>query len=297
MPLKRGSSVALVTPMKPNGDLDLPCLEKLLEWHIESGTDNLCILGTTGESNTLSMKEREQVLTTAVKICKGKMPIMAGCGTIDPAHVKEMTMQAMDLGCDANLVVTPYYVKPPQRAMIKHFETVADHGLPVVLYNVPGRTSVNLEDESTVILAQHDNIVALKDATGFLSRLTGLREQLAEANTELLIYSGDDGTSKDFALGGGDGCISVTANVAPTKMKQLMQACFNGDDVLAKELDDSLLGLHTKLFVEANPIPVKWAVNQLGRIPSDMCRPPLDALDPIWYAEMEQAMNQAGILE
>ena len=242
------------------------------------------------------MKERERVLTTAVRVCKGKMPIMAGCGTIDPTHVKEMTLQAIDLGCDANLVVTPYYVKPPQRALIKHFQTTADYGLPLVVYNVPGRTGVNLEDASMAILAQHDNIVALKDATGDLSRLASLRQELTKVNAELLLYSGDDGTSKDFVLGGGDGCISVTANVAPTKMSQMMQACLQGDASLATQIDDSLVGLHSKLFVEANPIPVKWAVNKLGRIPSDMCRPPLDALDPVWHAEVEQAMNQAGVL-
>ena len=298
--MRRGSSVALVTPMKPTGDLDLPALEKLLEWHIESGTDNLCILGTTGEANTLTKQEREAVLTTAVRVCKGKIPILAGCGTIDPVHVKEMTLQARDLGCDASLVVTPYYVKPPQRGLIKHFIDAASWGLPVVAYNVPGRTGVNLADESMALLAQHEHIVGLKDATGDLSRLTNLRNLLSqnpEGSRDLLIYSGDDGTSMDFAVMGGDGCISVTANIAPAEMHKMMEAAFAGDADLAAAINDPIKGLHQDLFVEANPIPVKWAVARQGRIPSAMCRPPLDALDEKYHAGMEKLMREAGLLD
>lgn len=296
--MRRGSSVALVTPMTATGDVDLGALEKLLEWHIELGTDNLCILGTTGEANTLSMDERKKVLTTAVKVCKGKIPILAGCGTIDPKHVKEMTLQAIDLGVDASLVVTPYYVKPPQRGLIKHFLDAADIGLPVVVYNVPGRTGVDFKDESMALVAEHDKIVALKDATGDLSRLTNLRHELtkSDAKNDILIYSGDDGTSKDFVMLGGDGCISVTANVAPAQMHRMMEAAFAGDAALAAKINEPLKLLHKDLFVEANPIPVKWAVYKLGRIPSPMCRPPLDALDPMWYDEIELFMKEAGVL-
>ncbi|CAB9517523.1 4-hydroxy-tetrahydrodipicolinate synthase [Seminavis robusta] len=301
-PMRRGSAVALVTPMKPvTGEIDLPALEQLLEWHIESGTDNLCILGTTGEANTLTMKEREAILKTAVKVCKGRIPILAGCGTIDPAHVKEMTMQAMDLGVDASLVVTPYYVKPPQRGLIQHFTNAADLGLPVVVYNVPGRTGVDLLDESMALLAQHDTIVGLKDATGDLSRLTNLKQELdksnAENNNDILIYSGDDGTSKDFAVLGGDGSISVTANVAPTAIHKMLQAAFAGDDELATEINEPIKALHNDLFVEANPIPAKWAVYRQGRIPSPICRPPLAELDEKWHKPLERLLQEAGVLE
>lgn len=294
--MRQGSSVALVTPMKPTtGQVDLPALERLLQWHIQEGTDNLCILGTTGEANTLDMQERQAVLKMAVQVCKGKIPILAGCGTIDPHHVKEMTLQALDLGVDASLVVTPYYVKPPQRGLVRHFIDAANYGLPVVVYNVPGRTGVNLLDESMALLAQHESIVGLKDATGDLSRLAHLIEKLASRN-DLLLYSGDDATSKDFILQGGDGCISVTANVAPAAMHQMCKAALQGDDALATIHNDPLLALHHDLFVEANPIPVKWAVYRQGLIPSAFCRPPLDVLDAKWHDDLEQLLQQAGLL-
>jgi 4-hydroxy-tetrahydrodipicolinate synthase len=295
--MRQGSSVALVTPMKPTtGQVDLPALERLLQWHIQEGTDNLCILGTTGEANTLDKQERTAVLKLAVQVCKGKIPILAGCGTIDPNHVKEMTLQALDLGVDASLVVTPYYVKPPQRGLIKHFIDSANYGLPVVVYNVPGRTGVNLLDESMAILAQHESIVGLKDATGDLSRLANLKEILSSSKDDLLLYSGDDATSKDFILQGGDGCISVTANVAPSAMHQMCMAALQGDGATATSHNDPLLALHRDLFVEANPIPVKWAVYRQGRIPSAFCRPPLNMLDAKWHGDLEQLLQQAGLL-
>ncbi|KAL7548351.1 hypothetical protein ACHAWF_011637 [Thalassiosira exigua] len=162
MPMTQGSSCAIITPMTDTGKLDIPSLRKLLQIHVDAGTDNLCILGTTGEASVLSMDERAQVLKTAVEEVKGKIPILAGTGTINPEHVKEMTLQAMDIGCDASLVVTPYYVKPPQRGLIKHFTSMADLGLPVVMYNIPGRTKVDLTPESTAICADHPLIVGLK---------------------------------------------------------------------------------------------------------------------------------------
>jgi 4-hydroxy-tetrahydrodipicolinate synthase len=294
--MRRGSSVALVTPMKPTtGQVDISALERLLQWHIQQGTDNLCILGTTGEANTLNKEERKAVLKMAVQVCKGKIPILAGCGTIDPHHVKEMTLEALDLGVDASLVVTPYYVKPPQRGLVRHFIDAANHGLPVVVYNVPGRTGVNLSDESMALLSQHESIVGIKDATGDLSRLTNLLQQLSSRN-DILLYSGDDATSKDFILQGGDGCISVTANVAPSLMHQMCMAALEGDDAAATSHNDPLLALHNDLFVEANPIPVKWAVYRQGLIPSPFCRPPLDILDPKYHDTLEQLLQQAGLL-
>ena len=175
MPMQQGSSCAIITPMLDTGKIDLNSLRNLLQYHLDSGTDNLCILGTTGEASVMSMDERAQVLKTAVEMVKGKMPILAGCGTINPNNVKEMTKQAIDLGCDASLLVTPYYVKPPQRGLIKHFSDMADLGLPVVMYNIPGRAKVDLTPESTAILAEHPNIVGLKDATGDLDRVKIIR--------------------------------------------------------------------------------------------------------------------------
>ena len=297
--MKPGSSVALVTPFdESTGEVDYAALRRLLQYHLQSGTDNLCILGTTGEASVLSMEERRKVLTLTVQECKGKMPILVGTGTIDPNHVKEMTQQAVDLGCDASLVTTPYYVKPPQRCLIQHMVTAAEHyGLPVVIYNVPGRTAVNMLDDSIAIAAQHPNVVAVKDATGDLSRVASLKGALAQNGVEdFLLYSGDDATSMDFVLGGGDGCISVTANVAPSAMHQLMAVCRAGDAMKAAEINAPLTLLHSKLFVEANPIPAKWAVHRLGLTDSPWCRPPLDALDPALAPQVEEALRYAGLL-
>ena len=291
--------MALVTPFDPStGQIDCVALRRLLQHHVQSGTDNLCILGTTAEASCLSMAERRTVLTLAVQECKGRMPILVGTGTIDPNHVKEMTQQALDLGGDASLVTTPYYVKPPQRGLIQHMVTAAEHyGLPVVIYNVPGRTAVNMLDESIAIAAQHPNVVAVKDATGDLSRVESLKAALAQNSVQdFLLYSGDDATSMDFVLNGGDGCISVTANVAPFAMQQLMSACLAGNAARAAEINGPLELLHSKLFVEANPIPAKWAVHRLGLTGSAGCRPPLDALDPIWEPQVEEALRQAGLL-
>lgn len=255
--MRQGSSCAIITPMTNTGELDIPSLRKLLQFQVASGTDNLCILGTTGEASVMTMDERAQILKVAVEEVEGKMPILAGTGTINPIAVKEMTLQAIDIGCDASLVVTPYYVKPPQRGLIKHFTDMADLGLPVVMYNIPGRSKVDLTPESTVICAQHKNIVGLKDATGDLDRVKKIRSLLGD-DSDLLLYSGDDGTSPEFVMRGGDGCISVTANVAPEEMHNLMMASLDGEAELVKKINEPLLALHNKLFVESNPIPVSF---------------------------------------
>jgi 4-hydroxy-tetrahydrodipicolinate synthase len=270
MPMKKGSTCALVTPFLPNGEIDVASLQNLLRFHLDSGTDNLCILGTTGEASVMSMKERALILSTAVEMCKGKIPILAGVGTIDPKHVEEMTQQAIDLGCDASLVVTPYYVKPPQRALIKHMSSMADLGLPVIIYNIPGRTKVDMSDESISICAQHENIVGLKDATGDLSRVQSLRKLVGD---DFLMYSGDDGTSPEFVSLGGDGCISVTANLAPKDMHDIMMAVLRGDKQEAEKINEKLKLLHSRLFVESNPIPAKWALKHMGMMKSAYCRP------------------------
>ena len=235
--------------MTSDGAIDIPSLRNLLQLHLASGTDNLCVLGTTGEASVLTMDERSQVLQVAVEEVKGKIPILAGTGTINPVHVKEMTLQAIDIGCDASLVVTPYYVKPPQRGLIKHFSDMADIGLPVVMYNIPGRTKVDLSPESTAILADHPKIIGLKDATGDLDRVEKIRSLVGD-KSHLLLYSGEDGSSPEFVMKGGDGCISVTANVAPKEVHDLMMASLNGDTKLVNKINEPLLGLHKNLFLE-----------------------------------------------
>lgn len=246
----------------------------------------------------LSMPEREQVLNVAVEEVKGKLPIMVGCGTMNPASVKAMMKQATDCGCDAALVVTPYYVKPPQRCLIQHFTDAAYHGLPVVIYNVPARTAVDMTDESIAIAALHENIIAVKDATGRLSRVAALRAQLAHNSVlNFLMLSGDDATATDFVRLGGDGCISVTANVAAKAMHLIMAAARQGDTAGAAALNESLLLLHDKLFCETNPIPVKWAMARIGLMESAYCRPPLDYLDASYEPVVEAALRHAGLLE
>jgi len=297
MSMRRGCTVALITPFTEDNKIDVDGLEKLIDFHLESGTDNLCVLGTTAEASVMSMDERELALRTIVSKAKGQIPILVGTGTIDPATVKKYTQQAIDLGADASLVVSPYYVKPPQRGLINHFTTMADMGLPVVLYNVPGRTAVDLSDETIAMLAQHDKIVGIKDATGDVSRLTSLKLALGEdLNRNFLKYSGDDGTTIDYVLEGGDGCISVTANIAPKVVRDMIHAGLNGNDQLAIELNQPLKLLHDRLFVESNPIPAKWAAQRIGLTNNAFCRPPLDAMDPQYIDLLEEALFTANIL-
>jgi len=310
--MRRGSTVALVTPMhESTGDVDYVSLRKLLRLHVESGTHNLCVLGTTGEASVLSSQERERVLRTAVELVKGKMTILAGTGTIDPKSTKAMTQQAIDVGCDAALVVTPYYVKPPQRGLIQNTVAAADLGLPVVVYNVPGRTGVDFKDENIAVCAQHPNVVGVKDATGDVSRVANLRRLLSEqrggggGDDDFLLYSGDDSTSLRFVELGGDGCISVTANVAPRDMSIMMNKALSqsqgtgdgGGNESASSIDERLAGLHRDLFLESNPMPAKWALYRLGLIESPYCRPPLTTFDFDTYgADVEAALKQAGLL-
>ena len=292
--MKKGSSVALITPFHPeSGKINLEGIRKLLQFHVEAGTDNLCILGTTAEASTMTMDERRQVLEIAVDECKGRMPILVGTGTINPESVKAQTQQAIDLGCDASLVVTPYYVKPPQRCLVRHMITAADHGLPVIVYNVPGRTGIDMSDESVAICAEHENIVGLKDATGDLERVGKIRKL---AGDDFLLYSGDDGTGLDYLKRGGDGFISVTANLAPKSMHEICVAVQQGRLDDAEQLNKSLEMLHQKIFLESNPIPTKWAATRMGLIESDYCRPPLDSFNPELYAEVQAAMETAGLV-
>lgn len=288
--------MAIITPMIPStGEIDYEGLRRLLQYHVASSTDNLCILGTTGEASLMSLDERAKVLSLAVEEVKGKMPILAGTGTINPTQVKTFTQQAIDIGCDAALVVTPYYVKPPQRGLIQHMMSTADLGLPVVMYNVPGRTGVNFLDESMAIAAAHPNIIGIKDATGDLTRVTKCRELISDPN--FLLYSGDDATTVDFVMLGGDGGISVTANVAAPAMHTMLAAALAGDEATAKAINAELDGLHHKLFCETSPMPAKWAAQRLGLIDSAYCRPPLDYMDEKFVPIVEEALQQAKLLE
>lgn len=294
--MRPGSTVAIVTPMNADtGDIDYGGLKKLLNMHVDAGTTNLCILGTTGEASTVTFDERDKILKLAVGEVKGKMSILAGTGTIDPNAVKQMTQHAIDVGCDAALVVCPYYVKPPQRALIKHMTDAADLGLPVVIYNIPGRTGVNFLDENIAIAAEHPNIVGVKDATSDLSRVENMRKLVTDPN--FLLYSGDDSTSLEFITLGGDGCISVTANVAPADMAEMVQAALMGDADKATSINDKLMGLHKKLFLEGNPMPAKWALQRIGKIDSAYCRPPMSTFDADKFgSEVEDALAMAGLL-
>ena len=291
--MKAGSTCALVTPFTPTGEIDVEALRGLLRFHVESETDGLCVLGTTGEAAVMTMAERETVLKIVVEEVKGKIPILVGTGTIDPAHVKEMTLQAIDLGCDASLVVTPYYVKPPQRGLVKHMLSMADLGLPVVIYNVPGRSGSDMKPESIALCADHPNIIGVKEATGDVGRVQELRDLTGD---KLLLLSGDDGTDAEFTLKGGDGCISVTANLAPKQKHDLMMAALAGDKDEVERIGSPLRDLNGKLFCEANPIPVKWAMKRIGKIPTGYCRPPLDELDGDFQPIVEEALRTAGLI-
>jgi len=294
--LKQGSTVALVTPMNTDGTIDFPSLRTILQFHKENKTDGLCILGTTGEASLLTMAERKAVLDVAVEEVKGSIPIMVGTGAIDPVAVREMTMQAIDCGCDASLVVSPPYIKPPQRGLVDHFMKMADLGLPVVVYNVPGRTAVDVLPETIGICAEHDNIVAVKEATGDVSRVQAIRDVTKGLETPLLLYSGDDATEAEFVLKGGDGCISVTANVAPLAMHNMMMAGLQGDAAEAMRINETLESVHSNIFCEANPIPAKWALKRMGKITTGYCRPPLVELDESYFTLVEESLKKADAL-
>jgi len=302
IPLRPGSTVALITPMLPDGQVDVPSLRSLLQFHVTAGTDGLCILGTTGEASLMDLQERKSVLQIAVDEVKGKIPILVGTGAIDPRQVKEMILQAKDMGCDASLLVSPMYIKPPQRGLVQFYNQMADLGLPIVMYNVPGRTGVDIKPETIALCAQHENIVGVKEATGDLSRVDKIRSltkdvvKTKNSNSRFLLYSGDDDTEAEFVLQGGDGCISVTANCAPKAMHDMMMACLKGNAEEARRINDDLKLLHTRIFCESNPIPAKWAVKRMGKIPYAFCRPPLMELDAQYYGHVEEALRLAKLI-
>ncbi len=289
----RGSIVALVTPMSAEGEVDGEALEQLVERHIQAGTAAIVAVGTTGESATLDEAEHCAVLARTVAAAAGRIPIIAGTGANSTVEAIRLTRCAADTGADAALLVTPYYNKPTQAGLIAHYTRIADAvDIPQILYNVPGRTACDLLPATALELARHPRIVGIKDATGDLGRVAELR---AGAGTDFAIYSGDDATGCELMLEGGDGVISVTTNVAPQRMAELCAAALAGDAQQARALNARLDPLHQRLFVESNPIPVKWALCEMGLIQAGI-RLPLTWLSSSQQAAVREALVEAGIL-
>ncbi|MDP3858915.1 MAG: 4-hydroxy-tetrahydrodipicolinate synthase [Stagnimonas sp.] len=293
MPI-RGSIVALVTPMHEDGAVDWNCLAELVEWHIAEGTDGLVAVGTTGESATLDVDEHLEVVRRVVSQARGRVPVIAGTGANSTREAIELTRAGLAARADACLVVTPYYNKPPQEGLYQHYKAVAEAtGAPILLYNVPGRTGCDLLPETVARLAPIPNIIGLKEAIGTPERrqaLLGLG-----LGKDFLLLSGDDETAREAILAGFVGDISVTANIAPRLMHEMCAAALAGDAELAAELDARLLPLHQKLFVEPNPIPAKWALQVMGRIPAGL-RLPLVPLSPSLHAVVREALRASGVL-
>ncbi|MCU7827935.1 MAG: 4-hydroxy-tetrahydrodipicolinate synthase [Candidatus Thiodiazotropha sp. (ex Myrtea sp. 'scaly one' KF741663)] len=288
-----GSMVAMITPMTQDGSVDAAALGRLVEFHIEQGSDAIVAVGTTGESATLDEAEHCDVIRQVVSAVAGRIPVIAGTGANSTREAIDLTRCAKAAGADACLLVTPYYNKPTQEGLFLHYKAVAEAvDIPQILYNVPGRTACDLLPETAARLAKIDNIIGIKDATGDLSRLTSLRAMCGEG---FQLYSGDDGTGCEFLLQGGHGVISVTANVAPKLMHEMVAQALAGQREAAEATDAKLLGLHKALFVESSPIPVKWAMAKMGLCDTGI-RLPLTWLSPAAEADVAGAMQQAGVL-
>jgi 4-hydroxy-tetrahydrodipicolinate synthase len=289
----KGSMVALVTPMQPDGSIDKKSLRELIDWHIDARTAALIIAGTTGESATLNSAERSELIALAVKHAAGRIPVIAGTGTNCTASSIENTKAAELAGADGCLLVTPYYNRPTQKGLVAHFKAIAANtGLPIILYNVPGRTACDMLPETVEQLAHVAQVIGIKEATGDLDRAAEIQRR---CGSEFMLYSGDDPTSSDFILQGGHGAISVTANVAPRRMQELCLAALAGNKALADEINAELMPLHKKLFLEANPIPTKWALHEMGLIPSGI-RLPLLPLDERYHQDLRAALQQSGTM-
>ncbi len=293
MNMPRGSLVAMVTPMANNGALDLDAHRRLVDWHIAEGSDGIVVVGTTGESPTVSYDEHCLLIRSTVEQAAGRVPVIAGTGANSTAEAIELTECARAAGAQAGLSVVPYYNKPTQEGLYQHFKKIAESvELPLILYNVPGRTVADLSNDTTLRLAGVPGIVGIKDATGSLERASDLRRRVPD---NFVLYTGDDASALPFMLVGGDGVISVTANVAPKLMHEMCVAALAGNLARARELNNALLPLHSKLFVEANPIPVKWACAELGLI-SPTLRLPLTPLSGGLHDTVRDAMRHAGLI-
>ena len=289
-----GSIVALVTPMLEDGSVDYPALRKLIDWHIAEGTDCIGVVGTTGESPTVNVEEHEEIIRVSVEQARGRVPIMAGCGANSTAEAIELARYAKQVGANCQLQVVPYYNKPTQEGQYQHFKAIAEAvgDLPMVLYNVPGRTVADLQHETVLRLARVPGIVGIKEATGSIERAQWLIRDVPKGFS---IYSGDDGSAVALMLCGGQGNVSVTANVAPRLMHQLCVAAIAGDRDAAMRIQFQLMPLHKQLFVESSPIPTKWAMARMG-----LCGPairlPMTPLSKTGEPVVEQALRDAGLL-
>lgn len=290
----QGSIVAIVTPMHADGSLDLPGLRNLIDWHIAEGTDGIVIVGTTGESPTVSVEEHCELIKVAVEHTARRVPVIAGTGGNSTEEAIELTRFAKKAGADASLQVVPYYNRPTQEGMYQHFKKIAEAvDLPVILYNVPGRTVADMANETILRLAQVPGVIGVKDATGNIARGT---ELLRLAPKSFAVYSGDDATAMALMFCGAKGNISVTANVAPRAMHELCVAAMQGEIARAIEINNRLLPLHNKLFVEPNPVPVKWAMTEMGKIPSGI-RLPLVPLAQEYQETVRKALREAAVLQ
>jgi 4-hydroxy-tetrahydrodipicolinate synthase len=288
-----GSIVALITPMQDDGSVDYDALRRLIDWHIAEGTDCIGVVGTTGESPTVSVEEHCEIIRVAVQHAKGRVPIMAGTGGNATSEAIELSRFAKQVGADCTLSVVPYYNKPSQEGIYRHFKAIAEAvDIPMVLYNVPGRTVADMAVETTLRLAQVKGIVGIKEATGNIERAAWLIKQ---APAGFSVFSGDDGTAVSLMLLGGHGNVSVTANVAPRLMHQLCMAAIEGRAREAAALHFRLLSLHKNLFVEPSPAPTKWALHRLGLCGSAL-RLPITQLTPAGQALVEQSLRDAGLL-
>jgi 4-hydroxy-tetrahydrodipicolinate synthase len=288
-----GSIVALVTPMRDDGSVDFDALRRLIDWHVAEGTACIGVVGTTGESPTVNVEEHCEIIRVSVEHAAGRLPIMAGAGANSTAEALELTRFAKKVGADCSLQVVPYYNKPTPEGIYRHFRAIAEGvDLPLVLYNVPGRTVADMQHETVLRLAQVPGIVGIKEASGNIDRAAWLIKQAPKG---FAIYSGDDPTAIGLMLLGGHGNVSVTANVAPRAMAELCAAAMAGDGKRAAAIHLKLLALHRQLFVEANPIPVKWALARMGRIGSAL-RLPLVPLSEPHHGALEAALREAGAL-
>ncbi|MDO9050072.1 MAG: 4-hydroxy-tetrahydrodipicolinate synthase [Methylotenera sp.] len=291
--MMQGSLVAIVTPMFEDGCLDIPSLNALIDFHIDQGTDGIVIVGTTGESPTVDFDEHCLLIETAVSQVNRRVPVIAGTGANSTKEAINLTQKAKELGADACLLVAPYYNKPTQEGLYQHFKAVADAvNIPQILYNVPGRTGCDISNDTVLRLAAHTNIVGIKDATGGIERGTDL---LLRAPQDFAVYGGDDATAMALMLLGGKGVISVTANVAPKLMHEMCVLAIAGDVIAARAINAKLFALHQKLFIEANPIPVKWVLAEMGLIKTGI-RLPMMNLSAQYHATLRNACAPAEIL-
>lgn len=287
-----GSLVAIVTPMHEDGALDIECLRSLIDFHLERGTDGIVVVGTTGESPVVNFEEHYLLMEVAVKHVAGRVPVIVGTGANSTKEAIDLSIYAKNVGADASLSVVPYYNKPTQEGLYRHFRMLAETvDIPQILYNVPSRTITDIDNDTVLRLTEIPNIIGIKDATGDMGRAADLLRRVPQ---NFIIYSGDDSSSLALLLLGGHGVISVTANVAPKLMHEMCVAAFAGDLITARAINYKLLGLHRDLFIEANPIPVKWALMQMRLIKSGL-RLPLTQLSPQYHQVILDAMRQAEI--